>query len=110
MPGAGEGACGDQVRTGQSGGIQARAELPDATGQPGTVNHPGGSGSFSQQHTGSTTGLGAADFGVPDQVRCPFCAGDETELHSAFGGQLSTSTYWCRRCRTAFEWFKWEKR
>jgi hypothetical protein len=54
--------------------------------------------------------LGADEYGVPDHVVCPFCEGKETELHSAFGGQLSTSTYWCRHCRTAFEWFKWERR
>lgn len=53
--------------------------------------------------------FGATDFGVPHSVRCPFCERDDTELHSAFGGQLSTSTYWCRHCHTAFEWFKWER-
>jgi hypothetical protein len=67
----------------------------------GTPGAPGSTGAVS---------LGAAEFGVPDNVCCPFCEGDETELHSAFGGQLSTSTYWCRHCRTAFEWFKWERR
>lgn len=49
----------------------------------------------------------ARELGLPDTVECPFCDGVETELHSAFGGQLSTATYWCRRCRTAFEWLKW---
>jgi hypothetical protein len=49
---------------------------------------------------------GAAEMGLPDSVPCPFCEGDETELHAAFGGSLSVSTYWCRRCRTAFEWFR----
>lgn len=49
----------------------------------------------------------AREFGLPDAVACPFCDGRETGLHSAFGGQLSTATYWCRRCHTAFEWFKW---
>lgn len=48
----------------------------------------------------------AADFGLPEAVPCPFCGGRETELHSPFGGQLSTATYWCRRCRSAFEFFK----
>lgn len=50
----------------------------------------------------------AAEFGLPDAVACPFCDRSETELHSAFGGQLSTATYWCRRCHTAFEWLKWD--
>lgn len=47
-----------------------------------------------------------ADFGIPDAVACPFCDGTETELHAAFGSALSVVTYWCRRCRTAFEWMK----
>lgn len=47
-------------------------------------------------------------YGLPRQVRCPFCDGDETELHSPFGTALSVATYWCRRCHTAFEWVKWE--
>ena len=50
--------------------------------------------------------LTAADFGLPESVPCPFCASSETELHSAFGSQLSVSTYWCRSCRTAFEFLK----
>ena len=50
--------------------------------------------------------LSAAELGLPDAVACPFCEGRDTELHSAFGSQLSVATYWCRRCGTAFEWFK----
>lgn len=45
---------------------------------------------------------------LPSSVTCPFCKGEETELHSAFGSALSVATYWCRPCRTAFEWIKWE--
>ena len=52
--------------------------------------------------------LTAADFGLPESVECPFCSRSETELHSAFGSQLSVSTYWCRRCHTAFEFLKWQ--
>lgn len=44
---------------------------------------------------------------VPESVRCPFCGGTDTELFSAFGSQLSVSQYWCRSCRTVFEWLKW---
>jgi hypothetical protein len=55
-----------------------------------------------------TSGLSAEDLGLPARVRCPFCDGEDTELHSGFGSQLSVATYWCRRCRSAFEWFKWE--
>ncbi len=50
--------------------------------------------------------VSARDFGLPESVVCPFCAGLETEMHAGFGGQLSVASYWCRRCRTAFECFK----
>lgn len=49
----------------------------------------------------------AEDYGLPERVACPFCAGLETELHSPFGTALSVATYWCRACRTPFEWVKW---
>jgi hypothetical protein len=49
----------------------------------------------------------AAEFGLPEHVACPFCSGLETELHSPFGPQLSVVTYWCRRCYSPFEYFKW---
>jgi hypothetical protein len=50
----------------------------------------------------------AEDYGLPSGVVCPFCDGSETELHSPFGTALSVATYWCLRCRTAFEWVKWD--
>ena len=50
----------------------------------------------------------ADEYGLPERVACPFCDGQETELHSPFGTALSVATYWCRRCRTAFEWVKWD--
>lgn len=46
-------------------------------------------------------------YELPARPACPFCEGNETELHSPFGTALSVATYWCRRCRTAFEWVKW---
>lgn len=49
----------------------------------------------------------AARVGLPAHVTCPFCGHDDTELHSPFGPQLSVATYWCRRCRSPFEWLKW---
>ena len=52
----------------------------------------------------------AASYGLPEAVRCPFCEGTETELHSPFGTGLTVATYWCRSCRTAFEWVKWDDR
>lgn len=48
----------------------------------------------------------ASDYPLPEHPACPFCDASDTELHSAFGSALSVSTYWCRRCRTAFEWVK----
>ncbi len=50
--------------------------------------------------------LSAAELGLPERVPCPFCDGQDTELHSAFGSQLSVATYWCRRCATPFESFR----
>ncbi len=51
--------------------------------------------------------MASEEYGLPENPACPFCEGRETELHSAFGTALSVATYWCRRCRTAFEWVKW---
>jgi hypothetical protein len=50
--------------------------------------------------------------GGPDEVPihppCPWCDGRDTRLLSAFGGQLSVAQCWCNRCRTGFEYLKWE--
>lgn len=53
---------------------------------------------------------GRASFHAPGMapVACPFCGGKDTELYALFGSQLSTSQYYCRTCRVAFEHFKWE--
>jgi hypothetical protein len=48
----------------------------------------------------------ARELGLPERVACPFCGQAETELHAPFGSVLSVAAYWCRRCRTAFEWIK----
>ncbi len=49
-------------------------------------------------------------MGQADQnVRCPFCGSSDTELYSLFGSQLSTSQYYCKSCRVAFEAIKWER-
>ena len=45
---------------------------------------------------------------IPASAECPFCDGRETHLINPFGGQLSVAQYWCRHCRTAFEYIKWE--
>lgn len=44
----------------------------------------------------------------PASPPCPFCDGTDTRMLSAFGGQLSVSQCWCNRCRTGFEYLKWE--
>jgi hypothetical protein len=45
--------------------------------------------------------------GLPSTPPCPFCEGTATELQSAFGSQLSVATFWCRDCRSPFEFMKW---
>jgi hypothetical protein len=44
---------------------------------------------------------------LPESAPCPFCDGSDTHLVNPFGGQLSVAQYWCRRCRTGFEYIKW---
>lgn len=46
---------------------------------------------------------------MPASVECPFCDGNETEQFSAFGSAVSVSQYYCRSCRTVFEWMKWRE-
>jgi hypothetical protein len=43
---------------------------------------------------------------LPPSPACPFCGGHETEMLSPFGGQLSVAQYWCRKCRTGFDYVK----
>jgi hypothetical protein len=45
---------------------------------------------------------------LPEHAPCPFCEGVDTELVNPFGGQLSVAQYWCRKCRTGFEFIKWD--
>jgi hypothetical protein len=47
------------------------------------------------------------DPALADGVKCPFCGDQDTRLVSPFGGQLSVAQYWCRRCRTGFDYMKW---
>ncbi|MGH7546499.1 MAG: hypothetical protein ACREKI_09985 [Gemmatimonadota bacterium] len=44
---------------------------------------------------------------LPGSVSCPFCSGRDTELFAAFGSLASAAQYYCRRCRTVFEYLKW---
>ena len=44
----------------------------------------------------------------PEHAPCPFCEGTDTRLLTPFGGQLTVAQYWCNRCRTGFDYIKWE--
>lgn len=44
---------------------------------------------------------------LPDSVRCPHCGETDSEQFSAFGSAVSVSQFYCRGCRTVFEYFKW---
>ncbi len=44
----------------------------------------------------------------PEAVECPFCEERDTKLINPFGGQLTVAQYWCNRCRTGFDYIKWE--
>lgn len=50
------------------------------------------------------------EYGMPARPGCTFCDGTNTELHSPFGTALTVATYWCRDCRTSFEYVKWNER
>ena len=45
---------------------------------------------------------------LPDSVECPWCDSRDTRLEAPFGGILSVAQYYCRDCRTVFEWMKWD--
>ena len=57
---------------------------------------------------------GSAEGGLPGDLpsrpECPFCGERRSELVSTFGSQLSVSTYWCRACRSPFEFMKWGRK
>jgi hypothetical protein len=46
------------------------------------------------------------EYPLPASVECPFCSGTDTHIESPFGSVLSVAQYYCRRCRTVFEWIK----
>ncbi len=45
-------------------------------------------------------------YPLPESVPCPFCDGTDTHLQTPFGSVISVAQYYCRRCRTIFEWMK----
>ncbi len=40
-------------------------------------------------------------------VTCPFCGSPETELFGLFGQMHLASQYYCRGCRTVFDYVVW---
>lgn len=46
---------------------------------------------------------------LPASAKCPFCGGTDTEQFASFGSAVSTSQYYCRSCRTVFEYMKWRR-
>jgi len=44
------------------------------------------------------------------KVQCPFCGSQNTTQEAAFGTTHAYSQFYCRACRTPFEWIKWEER
>lgn len=70
----------------------------------GKAEESGGSGSRQRDSDDLDRTLPSEE--LPEAVRCPFCGREETEQFSAFGSAVSTSQYYCRRCRTVFEFMK----
>lgn len=46
---------------------------------------------------------------LPAAATCPFCSGRNSEPLATFGSLLMTSQYYCRDCRTTFEWVRRER-
>lgn len=42
-------------------------------------------------------------------VACPFCASQDTCCENGFGTTHAYAQFFCRACRTPFEWIKWEE-
>lgn len=49
----------------------------------------------------------AAD-GLPEGLACPFCDGTDTQPLAQFGSLLMTAHYYCRSCRSTFDWARVE--
>lgn len=84
-------------------------------GGPGDSGSPesGGGGRRSRRRAGRSDET-VRSPALPEAVRCPHCESTETEQFAAFGSSLSVSQYslsvsqyYCRGCRTVFEFFEW---
>jgi hypothetical protein len=45
---------------------------------------------------------------TPEHPTCAFCGSEETEFMALFGQFLLVSQYYCRQCRSVFDWCKLE--
>lgn len=45
---------------------------------------------------------------LPDHPACAFCGSEETEFMALFGQLMMVSQYYCRHCRSVFDWCKWQ--
>ncbi|MFQ5605907.1 MAG: hypothetical protein ACE5HS_21770 [bacterium] len=43
----------------------------------------------------------------PAKIKCPFCGATETQKQADFGTSIMVKQYYCRACKTVFEWIKW---
>ncbi|WP_425577463.1 hypothetical protein [Nocardioides endophyticus] len=41
-------------------------------------------------------------------VTCPACGSGETEVESLTGSSASEVLFFCRSCRSCFNWIKWQ--
>ncbi|MGH7570593.1 MAG: hypothetical protein ACREMK_01970 [Gemmatimonadota bacterium] len=43
------------------------------------------------------------------QPACPHCGSTDVDLEAPFGSSLMTRQFYCKGCRTVFEWVRWEE-
>ncbi|MEM7552368.1 MAG: 1,2-phenylacetyl-CoA epoxidase subunit PaaD [Bacteroidota bacterium] len=49
---------------------------------------------------------GVIELDILEQVDCPYCDSNDTELKTPFGPTLCRSMHYCNNCKQAFEQFK----
>ena len=45
---------------------------------------------------------------LPQAIVCPFCASACTEPTATYGSHMMTAQYYCRDCRSSFDWARLE--
>lgn len=81
----------------------ASAGRPDEGGEEGREGEDRSGGDAARHPVDESLPTGE----LPEAAPCPHCGGTDTEQQAAFGSAVSVSQYWCRSCRTVFEFFKW---